>query len=197
MENNYDLLHMIKTRRSIRKYKDKEIPEELILKVIEAGRWSPSASNRQPWRFLVLTDRDLVRNTGDLCSVLGLLNRFAVMASAIIVIFSESRHRWVNIDCGMCAENIMLEAHSLDLGTCFIGAFKEKEIKRLLNLPKTVRIIGLITLGYPDEERKPTTRYNIEDIAFFNRISGVRKGFGKSFLLYIGDRFLKLLQSIK
>ena len=193
MENIFDLLELIKTRRSIRKYKDKEVPKELIMKVLEAGRWAPSASNNQPWRFVAVNDRELVRRIGASSTVIGVINRFVGTASVIIVIFSQARHRWVDVDCGMCAQNIMLEAHSLGLGTCFIGAFRGKDIKNILGIPEKARIIGLITLGYPDEEKQPTPRYEIEKIVFFDRIPRPKSqlGRGKNFILNFAGKILK------
>ena len=193
MENTFDLLELIKTRRSIRKYKDKEVSKELIMKVLEAGRWAPSASNNQPWRFVVVSDIDLIKKIGLSCTVLGVINRFVETAPVIVVIFSHAHHRWVDVDCGICAQNIMLEAHSLGLGTCFIGAFKRKNIKNILGIPEKARIIGLITLGYTSEEKQPTPRYEIDKIVFFDRVPNPKSqvGKGKNFILNFAGKILK------
>jgi len=193
MENTFDLLELIKTRRSIRKYKDKEVSKELIMKVLEAGRWAPSASNNQPWRFVVVSDIDLIKKIGLSCTVLGVINRFVETAPVIVVIFSHAHHRWVDVDCGICAQNIMLEAHSLGLGTCFIGAFKRKNIKNILGIPEKARIIGLITLGYTSEEKQPTPRYEIDKIVFFDRVPNPKSqvGKGKNFILNSAGKILK------
>ncbi len=171
MDKNIDLIELIKGRRSIRKYKKKEIPEEIILKILEAGQWAPSASNNQPWRFVIIRDAILRKEVGNLCTILGVVNRFVEKAPLIIVIFSEYSHRWVEVDCGMCAQNMMLEAHSLGIGSCFIGAFDRNGIKNLLSLPEKFKIIGLITFGYPDEKENPPGRYDLKKLAFYEKFS--------------------------
>jgi nitroreductase len=193
MENTFDLLELIKTRRSIRKYKGKEVSKELIMKVLEAGSWAPSASNNQPWRFVVVSDIDLIKKIGASSTVIGVINRFVETAPVIVVIFSQAHHRWVDLDCGICAQNIMLEAHSLGLGTCFIGAFRRNNIKNILGIPEKARIIGLITLGYTGEEEQPTPRYEIDKIVFFDRVSNLKSqvGKGKNFILNFVGKILK------
>jgi nitroreductase len=193
MKDTFDMLELIKTRRSIRKYQDKEVPKDLIMKVLEAGRWAPSASNNQPWRFVVVRDKELIRKIGAFSTVIGAINRFIQTVPVILVIFSEAHHRWVDVDCGMCAQNIMLEAHSLGFGTCFIGAFREKDVKDILGIPQKARIIGLITLGYPSEEKKPTTRYEIETIAFFESVTKLwfRRDKVKNFILNFTGKIFK------
>jgi nitroreductase len=193
MENTFDLLELIKTRRSIRKYKGKEVSKELIMKVLEAGRLAPSASNNQPWRFVVVSDIDLIKKIGASSTVIGVINRFVETAPVIVVIFSQAHHRWVDLDCGICAQNIMLEAHSLGLGTCFIGAFRRNNIKNILGIPEKARIIGLITLGYTGEEEQPTSRYEIDKIVFFDRVSNPKSQVGKdkNFILNFVGKILK------
>jgi len=193
MENTFDLLELIKTRRSIRKYKDKEVSKELIMKVLEAGRWASSASNNQPWRFVVVSDIDLIKKIGASSTVIGVINRFVETAPVIVVIFSQAHHRWVDLDCGICAQNIMLEAHSLGPGTCFIGAFRRNNIKNILGISEKARIIGLITLGYTGEEQQPTPRYEIDKIIFFDRVPNPKSqvGKGKNFILNFAGKILK------
>jgi nitroreductase len=171
MDKNIDLIRLIRGRRSIRKYKKKEIPDEIILKILEAGQWAPSASNNQPWRFIIIRDATLRKEIGNLCSILGVVNSFVEKAPLIIVIFSEYSHRWVEVDCSMCAQNMMLEAHSLGIGSCFIGAFDRKGIKNLLSLPEKSKIIGLITFGYSDKEEKSPGRYDLEKLVFYEKFS--------------------------
>jgi len=162
-----DILEIIKTRRSIRHYKKEKIKETEILKIIEAGRWAPSASNNQPWRFIVVQNEEIIKKIGDACKILT-INSFIENSPLIIIIYTEKKHRWVDLDCGMCAQNMMLEAHSLGIGSCFIGAFREKKIKEITNLPEDFNIIGLITFGYKESEKESSPRLDLENLITYD-----------------------------
>ncbi len=164
---NEDILKLIKERRSVRKYKKQKIERENILKILEAGRFAPSAENNQPWRFFVLTSEEKIKEVGSNCR-LAFLNTFAPEAALIIVIYTDRKHRFVETDCALCAQNMMLEASSIGIGSCYIGAFREKRIKKLLNLDEKQRIIGLIAFGYPAEFPIAPDRLPLEAIAKFD-----------------------------
>lgn len=192
-----DILNIIKSRRSIRKYKKEKLKQEEILKIVEAGRWAPSASNNQPWRFILVQDEKIIEKIGDACKIL-IINDFVKNSPLIIVIYTEKKHRWVDIDCGMCAQNMMLEAYSLGIGSCFIGAFRERKIREVLNIPEDKNIIGLITFGYIDEEKEPPPRLSIEDLVKYEVyskdkvISNLKRKFNlKSGILSLLGLFLK------
>ncbi|MCX8095273.1 MAG: nitroreductase family protein [Caldisericia bacterium] len=162
-----DILNIIVSRRSVRNYKKDKIKEDDILKILEAGRWAPSASNNQPWRFIVINDENQIKKIGDVAKILT-INNFVSNSPLIIVIYTEKKHRWVDIDCGMCAQNMMLEAHSLGIGSCFIGAFREKKLKEILNLPEDFYIVGLITFGYPEGDVKKKERIDLNELVKYN-----------------------------
>lgn len=162
-----DIVEIIKSRRSIRNYKKEKIKDEDILKILEAGRWAPSASNNQPWRFIVVKDQELIKKIGDACKILT-INSFVETSPLIVIIYTEKKHRWVDLDCGMCAQNMMLEAHSLGIGSCFIGAFRENKIKKIVNLPSEFNIVGLITFGYKEMEKGFSERLNLEDLIMYD-----------------------------
>ncbi|MGB9749808.1 MAG: nitroreductase family protein [Caldisericia bacterium] len=162
-----DILEIIKTRRSVRSYKKEKIKEEEILKIIEAGRWAPSASNNQPWRFIIVQNEESIKRIGDACKILT-INSFIENSPLIIIIYTEKKHRWVDLDCGMCAQNMMLEAHSLGIGSCFVGAFREKKIKEIINLPEEFNIIGLITFGYKESEKEISPRLDLENLIMYD-----------------------------
>lgn len=189
-----DLLEIIKARRSIRSYKKEKIKKEDVLKIVEAGRWAPSASNNQPWRFIVVEDEDIIKKIGDATKILT-INLFVKDAPLIIIIYTEKRHRWVDIDCGMCAQNMILEAHSLGIGSCFIGAFREKRIKEIINLPEDFYIFGLITFGYPEGEVTKKERIELNDLIRFNTYEKKnfkeKSNFKSLFLSIIGKFFRK------
>ena len=191
-----DILEIIKSRRSIRNYRKEKIKEDEIIKILEAGRWAPSASNNQPWRFIVVNDEQLIKKIGDACRILT-INSFVENSKVLVIIYTEKKHRWVDIDCGMCAQNMMLEAHSLGIGSCFIGAFREKKIKELVNLPDQFNVVGIISFGYKESEKEPTPRLNLEDLVKYNFYSKnkikteLNKKIKMGFLSIIGTFFKK------
>ncbi len=165
-----DIIEVIKSRRSIRAYKKEKIPRELVMKILEAGRWAPSASNNQPWRFVVIEDEEIIQQIAFESIAFG-INMFVRYATLIIAIYSPVKHRWVDVDCGMCAQNMMLEAHSLGIGSCFVGAFREKAVKNTLGIPEKARIIGLITFGFPAQVKETKARLPLEELVSFNKVS--------------------------
>jgi len=124
-----DIIEVIKSRRSIRRYKEEKIPRATVIEILEAGRWAPSSTNNQPWRFVVIDDETIIQQVASESMAFG-INLFVRYAPLIIVIYTFATHRWVEVDCGICAENMMLEAHSLGVGSCFIGAFNERGVKK-------------------------------------------------------------------
>ena len=178
-----NLIEIIQKRHSVRSFIDKPVDSEIILSIAEAARLSPSACNAQPWRFIAVTDKSLVKDIVD--NGLGgvVPNKWATSAPVIIVgcaVLNLLTHRigeavkgihYHQIDLGIAMEHIVLRATEMGLGTCWIGWFKAKKIKNILNIPKGWKIISLLALGYPSEESNPhTSRLNLDEILFFNGI---------------------------
>lgn len=189
-----DILEIIKSRRSIRNYKKEKIKDEDILKILEAGRWAPSASNNQPWRFIVVKDQELIKKIGDACKILT-INSFVETSPLIVIIYSEKKHKWVDLDCGMCAQNMMLEAHTLGIGSCFIGAYRENKIKKIVNLTDEFNVIGLITFGYIESGKNFSERLNLEDLIMYDYYK--KEGFFKEIKRKINIKrgFLSIISS--
>jgi len=163
-----DPLDAIRTRRSIRKYQDKPVPEELIEKLLAAAMYAPSACNAQPWQFVLLQDRKLLREVPK-------IHPYAAMAAqaplAILVCGDTSLEispgYWA-IDCSAAVENLLLAAHALGLGAVWTGVYPQQDrvegFRRLLGLPKNVIPHSLIPLGYPAEQPPQEERYRPERI---------------------------------
>ncbi len=160
-----DFSELIKIRQSVRSYSDKAVEKEKIEQCLEAARLAPSASNSQPWKYIVVDEEEL-KNKVALATFDKIVkfNRFAVQAPVIIVIVLEKpklvtqmgieikKREWPLIDIGISAEHFCLQAAELGLGTCMIGWFDQKRIQELLNIPKKKTIGLIITLGYaPDD----------------------------------------------
>jgi nitroreductase len=164
MEKNH-FLSLVKTRQSVRKYTDQPVEEEKLQRCLLAARLAPSASNSQPWKFVVVNDPELVKKVGaETIGPLSSFNKFVPDAPVIVAIVIEKMkvltklgasiqdREYPLIDIGIAAEHFCLQAAEDGLGTCMLGWFNEKPIKELLKIPKDRRIGLLITLGYAPED---------------------------------------------
>lgn len=178
--NFFDLINK---RESVRGYLDEKVEKEKIIKIIEAARVSPSACNSQPWKFIVVDNKDLLgKVASNLYNPIIGINKFALTAPLFIVIVGEKRNLtskvgelikkkdYTSIDIGIASEHICLAATELGLGTCMMGWFNEKNIKKLLYIPENKEIHLVISVGYYDNkgERKKV-RKNIDEIYSFNK----------------------------
>ncbi len=161
------LSDIILTRRSIRRYETRDIPEEVMQQILEAGRQAPSAANRQPIRFVVVNDHGLLKTLCD-----SLLARFVKYAPAVIVgcadIKSIMTGKWALVDATIAMENMVIAAWALGVGSCWIGACDENKIKELLKIPDNWKVVALIALGYPDEHPEPRKKKSFEQMFSFN-----------------------------
>lgn len=161
-----DVSVAILRRRSIRSFKDEPVPMESVKKLVEAGRWAPSGGNRQPWRFIVVQDARKVRMTKMFAEGL------SGTPTLLIAICTEKREdkdiysKTTLLDIGMAAENMMLQAVELGLGTCAIASFSEEPVKHLLNVPREMSVILLLSIGYPDMQPNVRPRKSVEDICY-------------------------------
>jgi len=161
-----DVFSAILQRRSIRSFRDTPVPRESVKRLVEAGRWAPSGGNRQPWRFIVVQNAKTIR------MVKMFAEGLAGTPTLIVGICTEKRgtddiySKTTLMDIGMAAENMMLEAVELRLGTCAIASFSEEPVKRLLGVPDDVTIDLLLSIGYPDKEATVRPRRAVEEIAY-------------------------------
>jgi len=154
------LLEEIIKRKSVRAYMNKEVEKELLFEVLEAGRLAPSALNIQPWKFIVITDRNLREKLMVACDNQKFVGEAPVVITACIVSKGYNMGGWYDsaiLDIGIALDHMTLEAVHLGLGTCWIGDFNEESVKKLLHIPHKVRLAALLTLGYPKikKSRKP------------------------------------------
>jgi nitroreductase len=156
-----DFLELASSRQSDRAYdKTRVVEREKLERILEAARLSPSACNAQPWRFVVVTDPELSVKVGKATAGLG-MNKFAKDAPVHILIVEDSANissllgskikdkHFPLIDIGIAAAHITLAAEAEGLGSCILGWFDEKELKKLLGIPSSKRLLLDITIGYP------------------------------------------------
>jgi len=165
-------LDLARTRRSVRQYRPDPVPDELLQQVLEAGRWAPSAVNSQPWEFIVVTDPDVKQALYDLAGVLGLKWKQLLAAPVVIVVCARRLTPYSRDDCIFAGQNMLLCAADLELGTCWIGGFSERKLKRLLSVPEGYLLPGMLTLGYPAHEPKPPPRRDLSEIVHHDTFGG-------------------------
>jgi nitroreductase len=155
-----EVFEAIKIRRSIRAYQDRPVEEKKLQKILEAGRLSPSAVNRQPWSFIVISDPRMKEQ------MLEAYNRSWFVKAPIIIVacaFPEQAWRrsdeeefW-KIDVAIAFQSLILAATAEGLGTCWVGAFDERKVKLALGIPEKVRVVAMTPLGYAAEQKGPVS----------------------------------------
>ena len=166
-----NVLDAIKTRRSVRKYKPVSIPDEDLKKILEAAQLAPSAGNKQPWKFVVVRDEDLKKQLAEKARKQLWIGDAAVVVAAIAMDKKDPTiyERWAERDVMTAVEHMVLAAWELGYGTCWIGAFEEKDVKETLNIPEEMTVINLLPIGVPDQSPEPRGRKPFEDLFFENR----------------------------
>jgi nitroreductase len=161
-----DLFDAINTRRSIRKFTKEPISEKLTELIIKAAMQAPSARNFQPWHFIVIDDRSLLKDIPKFHPYAAMLET-APMAIAVCGDFSlEKSIEYIALDCAAATQNMLLAAHGISLGAVWLGIYpREKRIeglKKLLSLPESIIPISLVALGHPAEYHPPVSRFKPE-----------------------------------
>lgn len=171
-----DAMTALMTRRSVRKFRPDQIPEPILMQIIRAGTYAPSALALQPWAFVIVQDKAFLDRVSAYClprmiaamkdSHGGMSEKFREMlespgyqlyyhAPTIIMLVGKTKSRFREIDVSLCAENMMLAAHALGLGSCWIGStevsYDNPELVSGWKIPEGYSPVGTIAFGYPDE----------------------------------------------
>ncbi|TFF94385.1 MAG: hypothetical protein EU544_04555 [Promethearchaeota archaeon] len=157
------MLEFIKQRRSIRTYQDGAVPDNVIEMILEAGRWAPSASNKQPWHFIVIKNKELLEKLSKLTTYSKFIKR-APVAVAIVGKMEENPN-WYVQDTSLASMNMQLMAWSLGVGTCWVGSMDREKAKKLLNLGEGDFLLTVLPMGYiKGSIPKPTLRKPLDEI---------------------------------
>lgn len=157
------ILDFLKGRRSIRNFQDKAVTDEDIEMILEAGRWAPSGSNRQPWEFIVVKNREILKKISK-TGVYGLPLRKAPLGIAIVGKKLENPN-WYIQDTSLASMNMMLMAWALNIGMCWMGSMDREYAKELLGLGKDDFLLTILAMGYiKGKIPKPTLRKSLEEI---------------------------------
>jgi len=172
-----DFSEVIRTRRSVRTFKGDPVPEDVVNRILEAARIAPSGSNRQPWRFILVTDEALRQKMISAC------NNQEFVAQAPVIVVACGKKLSINrggymkemsmlLDVAIAFTHLVLAARAEGLGTCWIGAFSNNEIKKLLQILGTYEVVAATPLGYPEHENafsQTTNRKTLDEIVSTNK----------------------------
>ncbi len=170
-----DIIEAIMTRRSVRRFSDRPVADSMLQSLFESVRMSPSWANMQCWRFVTVKDSKIREKISELTYVESFFapkgykanpaKKGITEAPVLIVACADPAHsgelwdqHYYMADIGIAAQSLMLTAHSMGLGTVFVGVFQEEQLRLLLNIPSHIRIVGLFPLGYPRDEKKKDPR---------------------------------------
>jgi len=164
------LVDTVLSRRSIRRYEKKDIPSDVLNQILEAGRQAPSAANRQPFHFVVLTDDNIKNELSK-----GFFSRFIKDSPVTIVgcanIGDILTGKWSIVDTTIALQNMVIAAWTMGVGSCWIGDFNEDTVKQLLNIPDRWSVVAFVSFGYPAEQPKPRRKKSITEIVSYNSFS--------------------------
>jgi nitroreductase len=161
-----EVLELMKSRRSVRSFSETPIPDSAIEMILEAARWCQSASNRQPWRFIVIKNKDLLEKIAKLA----IYGRFIKQASVAIAIIADAKlaPNWYIHDTSMVSHQICLMAWALGIGTCWIGSLDRDKTAELLQIGKNEFVTTVLPLGYPEKAKiAPTERKELKNLVSY------------------------------
>ena len=160
-----DVLKLMKERRSIRAFKDEMISDEAIQQLLEAARWCQSASNKQPWRFIIIKNKDIINKLSKLATYGSFIKQAPVVIA--VVANKETAPKWYIHDTSMAAHQICLMAWSLGLGTCWIGSMDREKAAVLLQLSAAEYLTTILPIGYPKTIPNPTPRKELKELVSY------------------------------
>ncbi len=158
------LLDVIFNRASVRRYTPEPVSEEALNNILEAGRRAPSAMNAQPWHFIVVTEQKLRdqlskrRWTG-----------FVKDAPLVVIGCGKKHDHLSTVDVAIALQNMVLAAEAQGLGSCWIGDFDQKELKRMFRIPDNLTVIAMVAFGHPAEKPASRNKKSLEEIVHHNR----------------------------
>lgn len=169
-----DVFEAINKRRSIRKYENTPVEQDKLDKILEAARISPSAANRQEWKFIVVKNQETRNKMVEAANG----QKFVAEAPVTILACSTDSERVMpcgqyayTVDLSIAVSFMILEATELGLGTCWLGAYDEEEVKKILDIPDEIRVPAMFTLGYADENPGPRPRKEREEVVVPEKFS--------------------------
>ncbi len=171
MEAKDIVIQVLETRRSIRNFKEKQIDDTTIRTIIKMGTWAPSGLNNQPWKFIILRDKELKDKIAKQTKYSHIIQK----APVCIVVFldnSQSYNRVKDIQAiGACIQNMLITIHALGLGGVWLGEIlnRREQVEKILCVPEKLELMAVIALGYPAESERKSTRKPIDDVILYSQ----------------------------
>lgn len=169
-----DIYEAIEKRRSVRSYKNKEINDAVLNKILEAARLAPSAHNAQEYKLIIVKDGQKKQQLAKA----GSYQKFISQAPIIIVgvalnpkLDPDSESPFYAINLAIAFDHITLVAAAEGLGTCWIGAFNQEEVKKILDIPEKYKVVALMPIGFPDDKPKSKSRKSLKDLVCYEKFS--------------------------
>ena len=164
-----DAIELIKIRRSIREYQDKPIAKEILESIVDAARFAPTARGVEPWEFIVITNPKTLQNLAELAEN----GRFISQAKACIAVFCADTKYYLEDGCA-ATQNILLAAADSGIGSCWVAGDKKPycpEVSKLLGVSTTLKLVSLISLGYPKERNalKVADRRSLQEVLHWEK----------------------------
>ena len=176
-----EFLNIIKQRRSIRRYEDKKVPQEMLDTIIESVRWAQSWANTQCWNLVIIDDHSIKEQIQKSIFEKNPASRAVVDAPILLALsgklkcsgyynnqISTKFGDWFMFDLGIVTQNICLTAESLGLGTVVVGLFDHDKAKKVIGIPNDYELVTLIPLGFPAKKPSPTKRKNVDEFVHYN-----------------------------
>jgi nitroreductase len=161
-----DVIEAIQNRRSVREFREKDIPTDKIEKILEAGRWAPSGLNNQPWKFMIIKNLKLKENLASYTHY----GKIIINAPVCIAVFLDGKvgyDRTKDVQAiGACIQNMLLAVHSLGLGAVWLGEIlnNRKDAENILNAREGCELMAVLAIGTPTEKKRSSTRKKVEGL---------------------------------
>lgn len=171
----------LKERRSIRKFNGKKLSKNLLGSILDAARYAPSAGNLQNWRFLVVEEEDKKEKIAKAC----LSQKWMTKSGAVVAVLSDDsdvKRMYGNKsdfygrqNCAAAIQNMLLKAHSINISSCWVGAFNEKELRKILRIPDELNFEAVLCFGHSDEKPKMPHRTDLRNLVHFEEWGKMEK----------------------
>ena len=172
-------MNTIQQRRSIRRFQERDLPDDILIKLLEAARWAPSWANTQCWNFVVVRDNETKRKIQETVSPRNPSSKAIVNAPVLLVVCGQLKKSgyyndqyptkfgdWFMYDLGLATQNLCLAAHDSGLGTVIVGLFEHDKVGEIIKLPPEHEVLVLIPVGYPDHDPSPPKRRELDEFVF-------------------------------
>jgi len=169
-----DIYEAIKTRRSVRSYRDKEVDDQTLNKILEAARLAPSAHNSQDYKFIIVRDQGARKALAKAASEQRFIAEAPIVIAAVALkpdYLMSSGIPAFALDLAIAIDHITLAAIAEGLGTCWIGAFSQEEVKKILGVPERYKVAVLLPLGAPYDEPGVKSRKNLKELVCLEQFS--------------------------